>query len=88
VKHSEPDSTVDVTIVIGDDTCQLEIGNRGTYPDGTGLDASLPDPLTVGGRGLPFIAALADSATFITGRPGQVLLRIRQRLTPIHSPQS
>jgi len=88
VLHADPDSTVDIAIVIDDHDCLLEVGNCGTTPDGAGLDADLPDPLTVGGRGLPFIAALADSATFVTGQPGQVLLRIRKHLTAVQRPQS
>jgi serine/threonine-protein kinase RsbW len=63
------------------------VGNRGTSPDGAGLGAKLPDPLSVGGRGLPLIAALADAATFTPGQAGQVLLRITKRLTP-QSPSS
>ena len=81
VTHSDPDSTIDVAIVTDDHDCLLEISNRGTSPDGAGFDAGLPEPLTVGGRGLPFIAALADSATFVGGRPGHVLLRMRKHLT-------
>ncbi|RZU50706.1 anti-sigma regulatory factor (Ser/Thr protein kinase) [Krasilnikovia cinnamomea] len=89
VTHSDPDSTVDVAIVIDDDNCQIEISNRGTAPDGAGLDAGLPaDPLALGGRGLPFIAALADSAAFVTVRPGQVLLRMRKYLFASQLPQS
>jgi len=85
VMHADRDSTVDVTIVIDDDDCLLEVGNRGGTPNGAGLDASLPDPLTVGGRGLPLIAALADTAAFVAGPPGQVLLRITKRLTDVRT---
>ena len=53
VMHAEHDSTVDVTIVIDGHHCLIEVGNRGNTPDGAGLTAELPDPLTVGGRGLP-----------------------------------
>jgi serine/threonine-protein kinase RsbW len=88
VTHSDPQSTINVAIIIDDNHCLFEISNRGTTPDGAGLDAPLPDPLTVGGRGLPFIAALADNATFITERPGHVLLRVRKNLAPIQHPQS
>ena len=84
VVHADPDSTVDITIVIDDRDCLIEVGNRGSNPDGAGLAADLPDPLTIGGRGLPLIAALADTAGFVTGQPGQVLLRITKHLTPVH----
>ncbi|MFC7534773.1 ATP-binding protein [Actinoplanes sp. GCM10030250] len=80
VTHSDPNSSVDVTIVIDDKDCLIEVSNRGISPDGAGFQAGLPDPLTVGGRGLPFITALADSAAFVDGPPGQVLLRIRKHL--------
>ncbi|BCJ51952.1 hypothetical protein Asp14428_34270 [Actinoplanes sp. NBRC 14428] len=80
VIHADPDSTVDVTIVIDDDEFTLEVGNRGTSPDGAGLKAGLPEPLTVGGRGLPFIAALADRAEFVPGPPGEVRLRMHKNL--------
>jgi serine/threonine-protein kinase RsbW len=82
VVHADAASTVDITIDIDDDECVVEVGNRGTSPDGAGLRAGLPDPLTVGGRGLPLITALADTAAFTAGEPGQVMLRISKRLTP------
>ncbi|MGK5519147.1 ATP-binding protein [Micromonospora sp. URMC 107] len=81
VLHGRPDSVVDITIVIDDDACLLEVANRGSTPDGAGLDVGLPAPLTVGGRGLPLIAALADTAAFVAGPPDHVLLRITKRLT-------
>jgi serine/threonine-protein kinase RsbW len=80
VMHAAHDSTVDVTIVIDDHECLIEVGNRGSTPDGAGLTAELPGPLIVGGRGLPLIAALADSAAFVAEQPGQVLLRMTKRL--------
>jgi serine/threonine-protein kinase RsbW len=82
VVHADAASTVDITIDIDDHECVVEVGNRGTSPDGVGLRAGLPDPLTVGGRGLPLITALADTAAFTPGEPGQVMLRITKRLTP------
>jgi hypothetical protein len=39
----------------------------------------LSDPLAPGGRGLPLIAALSDSAEFVATRPGYVLLRMMGR---------
>jgi stage II sporulation SpoE-like protein len=44
------------------------------------ITSDLPDPLTVGGRGLPLIAALADTAAFIPTAHGHVLLRITKQL--------
>ena len=81
VMHADHDSTVDVSVVIDGHDCLIEVGNRGSTPDGAVLVAALPDPLTVGGRGLPLIAALADTAAFLKQRPGHVLLRITKRLT-------
>lgn len=81
VLHADPGSTLDISIVIDDDVCQLEVGNRGTTPNGAKLEAELPAPLTVGGRGLPLIAALADTAGFVVGPPDRVLLRITKHLT-------
>lgn len=82
VEHADTISTVDLAVEIDEHRCVLEVGNRGNSPEGGGLRAELPDPLTIGGRGLPLIAALADAATFTTGQPGQVLLRITKHLTP------
>jgi serine/threonine-protein kinase RsbW len=82
VVHAETGSSLDIAIDIDDDDCSVEVGNGGTSPDGVGLRASLPGPLTVGGRGLPLIAALADTAAFTAERPGQVRLRMTKRLTP------
>ena len=86
VVHASPDSAVDITIVIDGDACRVEGGNRGRTPDGAGLDAELPAPMTIGGRGLPLIAALADTAAFVDGPPDQVLLRITKQLTEVHPP--
>ncbi|MEU7932881.1 ATP-binding protein [Micromonospora echinofusca] len=86
VLHADSDSAVDVTIAIDDDVCRIEVGNRGSTPDGVGLDAELPGPLTVGGRGLPLIAALADGADFVPGPPDRVLLRITKHLTDVRAP--
>lgn len=83
VIHADNGSTVDITISIDEQVCLLEVGNRGSTPDDTTLNVALPAPLTVGGRGLPLIAALADTATFIAGPPGQVLLRITRHLTDV-----
>jgi anti-sigma regulatory factor (Ser/Thr protein kinase) len=80
VVHAERDSTVDVTVDIDDHDCVIEVGNRGNNPDGARLAAELPDPMTVGGRGLPLIAALADTAAFLDEQPGRVRLRMSKRL--------
>ncbi len=81
VTHARTGTTVDVTIVIDNHDCVLEVANPGGDIDGARLTAGLPDPLTVGGRGLPLIAALADTAAFIPTQPGQVLLRMTKQLT-------
>lgn len=83
VVHADLDSTVDVTIIIDDAVCLLEVGNCGSTPNGGELNAELPAPLTVGGRGLPLIAALADTAAFIAGPPDHVLLRITKHLSDV-----
>ncbi|MFI5927032.1 ATP-binding protein [Micromonospora sp. NPDC051543] len=80
VIHADPSSAVDLTISIDDDVCVIEVGNRGSTPAAAKLDADLPAPLTIGGRGLPLIAALSDAATFVDGPPDQVLLRITKNL--------
>jgi serine/threonine-protein kinase RsbW len=81
VQHAAPSSQVDVAITIQDDECVIEVGNHGQHPGPAALAAGLPAPLTTaGGRGLPLIAALADTATFVPTPPGQVLLRMRKRL--------
>jgi serine/threonine-protein kinase RsbW len=82
VVHADTGSTVTISIAIDDHSCVVEVGNRGTSPDGAGLRAALPDPLTIGGRGLPLIAALADTAVFTAEQPGEVLLRMTKHLTP------
>jgi serine/threonine-protein kinase RsbW len=79
VTHA-PAGTVDVTITIDDHLCLLEVGHRGTHPNGVIIAAELPEPLTVHGRGLPLIAALADTAAFVPAPPGRVLLRMTKRL--------
>jgi serine/threonine-protein kinase RsbW len=85
VIHADPGSPVDVTISIDDDECVIEVGNQGRAPDAAKLDADLPAPLTIGGRGLPLIAALSDAATFVDGPPGQVLLRVTKHLSEVRA---
>ncbi|MET8525461.1 ATP-binding protein [Micromonospora sp. NPDC005172] len=85
VIHGDPDSTVDIAISIDDDVCLIEVGNRGRTPDAAKLHADLPAPLTIGGRGLPLIAALSDTAAFVAGTPDRVLLRITKALTGVRA---
>ncbi|MGV9211033.1 ATP-binding protein [Micromonospora sp. RB23] len=85
VIHADPGSTVDIAIRIDDNVCVLEVGNRGRSPDAAKLDADLPAPLTIGGRGLPLIAALSDTATFVDGPPDQVLLRVTKHLSEVRT---
>ncbi|MFI2712312.1 ATP-binding protein [Micromonospora sp. NPDC018662] len=80
VVHGAAHDAVDISIRIDDEVCLLEVGNRGSTPDGGVLTAGLPDPLTVGGRGLPLIAALADTVAFVPGPSDQVLIRITKHL--------
>ncbi|MEH0929849.1 ATP-binding protein [Micromonospora sp. CPCC 205558] len=86
VIHADPGGDVDITISIDDQVCLIEVGNRGRSPDNAKLDADLPAPLTIGGRGLPLIGALADTAAFVAGAPGQVLLRITKHLRQAAAP--
>jgi serine/threonine-protein kinase RsbW len=86
VTHAADASAIDVTITVDDHQCTLEVGNAGAHRHEAKIPAELPDPLTVGGRGLPLIAALADTAAFIPTEPGHVLLRITKQLTPLNTP--
>ncbi|QKW13547.1 ATP-binding protein [Verrucosispora sp. NA02020] len=88
VLHADSGSTVDVTILIDGHDCLIEVGNRGDTPDDTQLAAELPDPLTVGGRGLPLIGALADTAAFLDADPGHVLLRLTKYLSTVAAPST
>jgi serine/threonine-protein kinase RsbW len=80
VTHAADGSTIDVAITIDDHQCTLEVGNAGINRYGSHIAAELPDPLTVGGRGLPLIAALADTGAFVPTPPGHVLLSITKQL--------
>lgn len=81
VTHAADSSTIAIAIAIDDDQCTLEVVNEGTNRHGSHIAADLPDPLTVRGRGLPRIAAPADTAAFISTPHGQVRLRMAKRLT-------
>jgi serine/threonine-protein kinase RsbW len=80
VTHGADGSAIDVAIAIDEHRCTIEVGNAGTNRHGSKITAELPDPLSVGGRGLPLIAALADSAAFVPTPHGHVLLRITKQL--------
>jgi serine/threonine-protein kinase RsbW len=79
VEHSAPGSPVDISVIVEDRECTLEIGNRG---DATGTDdiRQPPDALRVGGRGLLVMAAFADTVAFAPAPPGHVLLRVTKHL--------
>jgi serine/threonine-protein kinase RsbW len=80
VQHGDTDATIDVHIVVESGACVLEIGNRGRIPDSGGRFDTFPDVTQTSGRGLPLIAALSDSAEFVTTTPRYVLLRVTLRL--------
>lgn len=81
VVHSAPDSGVDISVIIEDDQCVLEIGNQGATT-GVKITRQPDDPLRIGGRGLPLMATLADTVAFLPSAPGQVRLRVTKRLPP------
>lgn len=81
VVHSLPDSTIELDIHIDATRCTIEICNHGHNLHHGELTAEPPDPLAPSGRGLPLIATFADSAAFVTTRPGRVLLSITKALT-------
>lgn len=86
VQHGDPGATIDLHVVIGPESCVLEVGNRGRRPDSGPLRTRPPDPAQLHGRGLPLIAAMSDSAEFVPAAPGYLLLRTTLRLqTPTHA---
>jgi serine/threonine-protein kinase RsbW len=78
--HADRDGPIEVSVSIDEGTCVLEVGNRGSGMSDDRFAASMPGPLAESGRGLPLIAALADSAGFTCPRPGWVVLRITKCL--------
>ena len=80
VTHAADSSTIDIAITIDDHQCTLEVGNAATNRHAPHLTTDLPDPLTPGGRGLPLIATLADTAAFIPTPRDRMLLRITKQL--------
>jgi serine/threonine-protein kinase RsbW len=81
VVHSVPDSEVDISVIVEDRQCVLEIGNRGDTV-GMKITGQPGDPLRIGGRGLPLIATLADTVAFLPAAPGRVRLRVTKHLPP------
>ncbi|MFI5916549.1 ATP-binding protein [Dactylosporangium sp. NPDC051541] len=80
VHHGDAGTSIDLRITIEAGTCVLEVGNHGRRPDGGDPFTHLAPPDQPHGRGLPLIAALADTAEFLDTTPGYVLLRIARRL--------
>lgn len=81
VVHSAPDSEVDISVIVEDRQCVLEIGNRGDTA-GRKITRQPDDPLRIGGRGLPLMATLADTVAFLPAAPGRVRLRVTKHLPP------
>lgn len=81
VIHGDPGGTMELTITIEEDTCTLEISNRGGDLTDAKFTTDPPDPTQLRGRGLLLIAALSDTAEFVAAPPGQVSVRITRRLT-------
>jgi serine/threonine-protein kinase RsbW len=79
VEHSAPGSAVDISVIVDDHECVLEIGNRGDA-SGVKVIRQLPDALHIGGRGLPVMVAFADTVVFAPAPPGCVLLRVTKHL--------
>jgi anti-sigma regulatory factor (Ser/Thr protein kinase) len=86
VLHSDRNIPIELAVTIDDRECIVEIGNPDGALDQAELTAGLPSPLSEGGRGLPLIGILADSARFTNPRPGWVVLRIAKRLVSGHEP--
>ncbi|GAA3450224.1 ATP-binding protein [Dactylosporangium matsuzakiense] len=82
VQHGE-NAMVEVAVVIDRDNCAIEVRNRGRTPTAGQVTAAPPAPDRVHGRGLPLIAALTDTATFVRAAAGQVVLRMTRRLPPL-----
>jgi|tagenome__1003787_1003787.scaffolds.fasta_scaffold20455136_2 serine/threonine-protein kinase RsbW len=81
VVHAAGGTDMEVGITIDPVECVVEVGNR-DGPDRREVASVIPDPMSERGRGLPLISAIADSARFISTRPGWVVLRMVKRLTP------
>jgi serine/threonine-protein kinase RsbW len=79
VEHSVPGSAVDISVVVEDSECVLEVGNRGDAAGATVI-RQLPDPLDPGGRGLLVMVAFADTVAFAPAPSGHVLLRVTKHL--------
>ena len=80
VVHADRDGSIVVSVSIDDRTCVMEIGNHGDAVPDDRFAADMPSALAEGGRGLPLIATLADSAGFTCPRPGWLVLRIAKGL--------
>jgi serine/threonine-protein kinase RsbW len=80
VVHADRDDAIEVTVSIDDRTCVVEVGNHADAVSDDRFAAAMPSALVEGGRGLPLIAMLADSASFTCPRPGWLVLRIGKRL--------
>jgi serine/threonine-protein kinase RsbW len=82
ILHAGRDAPIEVAIALDDTTCTIEVGNSDASLDRHPFPAMPAHPLAESGRGLPLIAALADSAEFSNPRPGWLVLRMTKRLTP------
>jgi serine/threonine-protein kinase RsbW len=80
VVHADRDGPIEVSVSIDGRVCVVKVGNHGSGVSDDRFAVSMPGPLAEGGRGLPLIAALADSAGFTCPRPGWVVLRITKWL--------
>jgi serine/threonine-protein kinase RsbW len=79
IEHSMPGSPVDISVIVENQVCILEIGNRGDA-SGARIIREPPGPLQIGGRGLLVMVAFADTVAFTPTSSGYVLLRVTKRL--------
>lgn len=80
VVHGSGDTPFEVSIAIAADECVLEVCNRDGDLTNLDLQATLPPPGRIGGRGLPVIVALADAVRVSMPRPGWIRLHMVKRL--------
>jgi serine/threonine-protein kinase RsbW len=80
VQHSLVDVDYDVRITVTDTTCEIEVDDAGAGLDPSSIDTRFPSEEESGGRGVPLMSAVMDTAEWASGVTSGTTVRLTKAL--------